>query len=562
MSSFDAAARKLASAPIPYPLEDLPTDRNEPAWGDIKTEYKLSLPEMVALKNYSAHQTARGPRKRDLDVEEILDRYETKRRRIEGKRPRRFLSHVSKSHAFSHVEAERRIRRGAGFFFPLLSLPDTFNCTAFAEDGPGEKLDENIFHHLYFMKQMKLLVDAALSAKIPIKQQVYWSKSGKWMSLDDGYGVGVEPDFCMTSVVDTEKLVPAESDGLKPPQSKYAVTVALEMKKTFIDSDQIEALDYGERLLCFQRGRRCAYSALFHCCEKDKTIRWLKIEESNGRFTTTVSRPASLAPHGQGQRQLLTIVTKSSAELGLDFPQIKASYTNELVVITSLLGEGATSTVYAATFQGYNGVLKCLKHGFDDLADHELLVLHHLQHNHVSGIPRHVTKVCNGVLFFGEEYTHVDSLDREKLCGLVDCLHAAHKAGVVHRDLRPDNIMQDCEGRTILIDWGFAHRKMPAGTIPEFRGTFRYASEEVLASAVSGEPREPQPKDDMASLARVVLSMSSPSLQDALAEMQATDLTAVQSFWAEKRKANPGHEWVFALTNSCGYDGLKSALFG
>ena len=174
MSSFDAAARKLAAAPTPYPLEDLPTDRNDSAWDAIMKEYKLSLPEMVALKNYSA------PMKRELDVEEILDRYERKRRRIEGRRPRRVLSYVSKSHAFSHVEAGRRIRRGAGFFFPLLTLPEaSFNCTAFAEDGPEQKLDENKFHHPYFMEQMKLLVEAALSANIPIKQQVYWSNSGK-----------------------------------------------------------------------------------------------------------------------------------------------------------------------------------------------------------------------------------------------------------------------------------------------------------------------------------------------------------------------------------------------
>lgn len=506
---------------------------------------------------------AEEPRKNERIVEEIVERLETKRRRIEGKRPRRFLSYVSKSHAFSHAEAGQRIQRGVGFFFPLLDLSGTsFKCTAFAEEGPESDKDENTVHHPYFIKQMRLLVDAALSANIPLAQQVYWSKSCKWMSLDDGYGVGVEPDFCMTAVVNAGKLVPTESEGVKPPPSKYDVTVAMEMKKTFVETDQMEALDYGERLLCFQRGRRFAYTALFHCCKEEKIIRWLKTEESNGRFITTVSRPASLAPHEDGQRQLLTILTKSSAELGLDFPRIAASDTNELVEITSLIGEGATSTVYAATFQGHTGVLKCLKHGFEKLADHELLVLHHLQLNQVIGIPRHVTKIRNGVLFFGEELTHVDSLDREKLSGLVDCLRAAHMAEVVHRDVRPDNIMQDSEGRIFLVDWGFAHRKMPTATIPEFRGTFRYASEEVLVSAISGVPREPQPKDDLASLVRVMLSMSSPSLQDKLAEIQANDLRAAQSFWADKRKGNQGYEWVFELANSCDYDALKVAMFG
>ena len=389
-------------------------------------------------------------------TEEVLVLHETKKRRIEGKRPRRLLSYVSKSHALSDVQSENRIHRGADFFFPLLDISRTaFRYAAFAEDGPGSGEDENKKHHPYFINQMKMLVDDALAANIPLAQQVYWSKSGKWMSLDDGIGVGIEPDFCMTGVEDMGRYAPIESEGVIPPPSKYDVTVAMEMKKSFTETDQMETLDYGERLLCFQRGRQCAYAALFHCCKKEKMIRWLKIEEKHGQFITTVSRPASLAPFGDGQRQLLTILTKLPAELGLDFPQITASDTNESVKITSFIGEGATSFVYAATFGGNDGVLKLLKRGFEGLADHELLVLSHLQQNHVFGIPSFVTKIREGALFFREELTHVDSIDREKLCSLIDCLRGAHKAGVIHRDVRPDNIMQNGEGNVCLIDWGF-----------------------------------------------------------------------------------------------------------
>ena len=145
----------------------------------------------------------------------------------------------------------------------------------------------------------------------------------------------------------------------------------MEMKKEFEETDQLEALDYGERLLCFQRGRPVAYSALFHCRESEKIIRWLQTKEVQGRFCTQVSRPESLAPGEAGQKQLLTVLAMSSAELGLDFPQVGASDSNESVRITSLLGEGATSTVYAASFQGQSGALKILKSGFEQLADHE-----------------------------------------------------------------------------------------------------------------------------------------------------------------------------------------------
>lgn len=52
MSSFNAAARKLAAANTPYPIEDLPLDSNDTLWTLIRSEYGLTLPELGALKNY------------------------------------------------------------------------------------------------------------------------------------------------------------------------------------------------------------------------------------------------------------------------------------------------------------------------------------------------------------------------------------------------------------------------------------------------------------------------------------------------------------------------------
>ena len=139
------------------------------------------------------------------------------------------------------------------------------------------------------------------------------------MKLDDGTVDGVEPDFCMTEIVDQTTIVPDPKDGVKLPQSNYDVSIAMEMKKCFLDTDQLEAIDYGERLLCFQRGRRRAYTALFHCCRNDKSIRWLEGREEDDQFVTHVSCPESLAPDGAGQQELFAILTVSSAELGLDY---------------------------------------------------------------------------------------------------------------------------------------------------------------------------------------------------------------------------------------------------
>ena len=61
MSSFDSAARKLAAAVVPYPLEDLPTDSSDEVWKEIRSTYGLLLPELAALKNYQRRQQEQQP---------------------------------------------------------------------------------------------------------------------------------------------------------------------------------------------------------------------------------------------------------------------------------------------------------------------------------------------------------------------------------------------------------------------------------------------------------------------------------------------------------------------
>jgi hypothetical protein len=466
---------------------------------------------------------------------------------------------MTKSEAFSTLNSAGRITFGVEFFFPL--CVESLQTTAFKKEAPGKQKDENEFHHPYFLDQLHLLLDSvALNTDIVIQQRMYWCKSGKWLRLDDASSshTGVEPDFCTTSDVPGEPLLPTTPYTVQCPNSKYQVALVLEQKKVFAEvADQMEAVDYGERLLCIQHGRSVAYTALFHCCGKMKTIRWMQVSRDGDNFRTRVSRPADLSPGGAGLLELVTMLSKTTAELGLSFPVVRPD-DGKPFSINYWLGEGVSSDVYGASWDDARGVVKIVKPSMTELVVAESTVFERLRMHQVPHVPS-CRKVASNALFFQDLLTPLEVFSSEFVANIVDCLQAAHKAGIVHGDVRPENIMINAQNEAVLIDWGFASATASSAPRP-FAGTFRYASNQVLEAAISSRSRVPQPQDDLGSLVRTVIAVSTPSLRRRLAILGDGEFQGALDIWNSWRTTKTLCEPFFEAADKCDYDLLKQEL--
>lgn len=91
----------------------------------------------------------------------------------------------------------------------------------------------------------------------------------------------------------------------------------------------------------------------------------------------------------------------------------------------------------------------------------------------------------------------------ELVATVADALHYAHKQGLVHRDVKPGNILIGTDGKPYVVDFGLALREENIGKGPKYAGTPAYMSPEQAR----GEGHRVDGRSDIFSLGVVLYEL-------------------------------------------------------
>ena len=166
----------------------------------------------------------------------------------------------------------------------------------------------------------------------------------------------------------------------------------------------------------------------------------------------------------------------------MDFTQRLATALAERYRIKRQLGQGGMALVFLAQDVRHDRrvALKLLRPELMAVLGaerflNEIRVTANLQHPHI--LPLHDSGEADGLVFYVMPYIEGESL-RDKLTrekqldideaigiarAVASALDYAHRHGVIHRDIKPNNVVVDQFGYCKLVDFGIAKR-LPAGT--------------------------------------------------------------------------------------------------
>ncbi len=186
--------------------------------------------------------------------------------------------------------------------------------------------------------------------------------------------------------------------------------------------------------------------------------------------------------------------------------------------ILDKLGEGGMGTVWRAEQLSTHRevALKIMRvHTFGssrtpERFEREVDMAARLQHPHIArvydsglhqGLYYYVMELIEGVTL--QEYVRVKNLNAHQIIGVLktvaDAVHYAHQRRVIHRDLKPGNIMVADDGRPYVLDFGLAkptEKEQHSHTVSlrgEVLGTLNYMAPEQL----SGHPEDIDIRSDI-----------------------------------------------------------------
>ena len=239
------------------------------------------------------------------------------------------------------------------------------------------------------------------------------------------------------------------------------------------------------------------------------------------------SDPNAASDHKPESLDTLGDLNATSETSSSKNPKAVASNTNSEVLlgrfrVQKVLGEGAFGKVYLAKDEQLNRLV-AIKISKEIIHDKNVLdsflseaqMLAKLDHPNI--VPVHdVGNSATEGFFIISKYLDGGTLSKalttnasdiiwvcKTIAMIADGLHHAHTRGLVHRDIKPDNILLDASGSPCIVDFGLALKEESFGQGKGLTGTPLYMSPEQA----SGEGHRVDGRSDIFSLGVILYEM-------------------------------------------------------